>query len=60
MSAYEDKATELLRDAMVMFENIERNRNMPAFAQTQQQYVAMGKRIREFFRDVEQGAYRED
>ena len=45
---YPRKAVELLTDAMVMLEQIERNRNMPATTQTQQQYVALGKSIRDY------------
>jgi hypothetical protein len=37
---------EAVNDAVIMFENIERNREMPPFAQTQQQYVALGKELR--------------
>lgn len=33
------------RDASVMFDNIERNRNMPPEARTLQQYVAAGKTL---------------
>jgi hypothetical protein len=39
---------DLLVEAMVMLENIERNREMSPTAYTQQQYVALGKRIREY------------
>lgn len=41
-----DRYRRALLDAAVMFENIERNRNMPPFANTLQQYVAMGRSIK--------------
>jgi hypothetical protein len=40
------KYRDVLMDVAVMFEDIERNRAMPPFAQTQQQYVAMGRVIK--------------
>ena len=43
-----DKCREQLTDAAVMFENIQRNRNMPPEAQTLNQYVAKGREIRAF------------
>jgi hypothetical protein len=45
------QAAELLTDAMVMLLNIEKNRQMPPTAQTQSQYIALGKRIQEFLND---------
>jgi hypothetical protein len=46
-----NQAAELLTDAMVMLLNIEKNRQMPPTAQTQSQYIALGKRIQEFLND---------
>jgi hypothetical protein len=46
-----NQAAELLTDAMVMLLNIEKNRQMPPTAQTQSQYIALGKRIQDFLKD---------
>ncbi len=45
------KYVEVLTDVMVMFEEIERNRNLPPFAHTQQQYVAMGRIVRKLLKE---------
>ena len=60
-SAEEKKITDLelkiskyritLSDAAGMFEEIERNRQMPPFAQTINQYIAFGKEIRKILND---------
>ena len=43
-----DKAFELLRDASYMLRTIKDARQLPPFAQAQQQYAALGDRIQEF------------
>lgn len=40
-----------LVDAMVMFENIDTNRNMPPAAYTSAQYKSKGQEIRAFLRE---------
>jgi hypothetical protein len=47
----EAAAIELLIDAMIMFEDIQKARELPPFANAQQQYIAMGKSIRLFLKD---------
>ncbi len=53
-----ERAMELLRDCHTMLLDIKRNQEMPPFAQTQQQYVALGHEIGKFFTDIDEGAYR--
>jgi hypothetical protein len=47
-----EKMRELLVDAAVMLSDIERNREMPPFAETLSQYVALGKAIKEFLQSL--------
>lgn len=44
---------ELLTDAMIMLEEIKRNRNMPPFAQAQNQYIALGREIRKYLEEYD-------
>lgn len=49
----QQEAIELLQDAKTMLLEIEHNRQMPPTAQCQYQYIALGKRIKEFLEDME-------
>lgn len=48
------RAIELLKDAMIMLEDIKKARQLPAFAHVQNQYIALGREIREFLKNEEQ------
>jgi hypothetical protein len=45
------RAKELLVDAMVMLKEIEKARELPPFAQAQQQYVALGREIEAYLKE---------
>ena len=45
------RSIELLKDASFMLEDIRKARELPGFAHVQQQYVALGREIREFLTD---------
>ncbi len=42
---------EALRDAIFMFEDIKKARELPPFAIVQNQYIALGKKLRELFEE---------
>jgi hypothetical protein len=52
MEAMRDRAHELLTDAMVMLRDIEKARQLPAYAEVYKQYIALGREIEAYLKEA--------